>query len=82
MKASAEEVPGIGLGLNLAKTLIEGMKGKIEVESRLGEGSKFIVRLPVWTEDSGIKETESSRNEIKILPENSSRSSIKQQKYG
>jgi len=81
-KASAEEVPGIGLGLNLAKTLIEGMKGKIEIESRLGEGSKFIVRLPVWTEDSGIKETESSRNEIKILPENSSRSAIKQQKYG
>jgi signal transduction histidine kinase/DNA-binding NarL/FixJ family response regulator len=31
----AEEVPGIGLGLNLAKVLIEGMNGEIAVESRL-----------------------------------------------
>ena len=47
----AEEVPGIGLGLNLAKVLIEGMNGQIEVESRLGEGTKFTVRLPVWSDD-------------------------------
>jgi signal transduction histidine kinase len=47
----AEEVPGIGLGLNLAKTLIEGMNGSIEVSSSLGKGAKFIAQLPVWTED-------------------------------
>ncbi len=60
-KASAEEVPGIGLGLNLAQTLIEGMNGKIEVESSLEKGSKFIVRLPVWAEKNEGQEIESSK---------------------
>ncbi|HXG83126.1 MAG TPA: ATP-binding protein [Pyrinomonadaceae bacterium] len=50
-EASAEEVPGIGLGLNLAQTLVEGMNGKITVESRLDEGTKFTARLPIWKED-------------------------------
>jgi K+-sensing histidine kinase KdpD len=49
---NAEEVPGIGLGLNLAKVLIEGMYGEIAAESRLGEGTKFIVRLPFWNDDN------------------------------
>jgi signal transduction histidine kinase len=69
IKASAEEVPGIGLGLNLAQTLIEGMNGRIEVESRLGEGSKFIARLPVWSEEADNREMEANENEIKILME-------------
>ena len=69
-KASAEEVPGIGLGLNLAQTLIEGMNGRLQVESRLGEGSKFIARLPVWTESSDIEKIESNKNAIKSAPEN------------
>ncbi|MBA3600821.1 MAG: ATP-binding protein, partial [Acidobacteria bacterium] len=51
LEASAEEVPGIGLGLNLAQTLVEGMNGKITVESRLEEGTKFTARLPIWKED-------------------------------
>jgi signal transduction histidine kinase len=50
-EASAEEVPGIGLGLNLAQTLVEGMNGKITVESRLEEGTKFTACLPIWKED-------------------------------
>jgi signal transduction histidine kinase len=44
------EVPGIGLGLHLARVLIEGMNGSITAESRLGSGSRFCVRLPVWSE--------------------------------
>jgi signal transduction histidine kinase len=68
-KASAEEVPGIGLGLNLAQTLIEGMNGAITVESRLGEGSKFTARLPVWSEKADNQERKSNENEIKILME-------------
>lgn len=68
-KASAEEVPGIGLGLNLAQTLIEGMNGTIEVKSHPEEGSKFTVRLPAWSEENAEQETESNRGEIKSLPE-------------
>lgn len=37
---------GTGLGLALAKGLIELHKGKIWVDSRLGEGSKFSFSLP------------------------------------
>jgi len=67
LEASAEEVPGIGLGLNLAHTLVEGMNGKIEVASRLDEGTKFMVRLLIWSEEEN-RETESNGNETKFAP--------------
>lgn len=41
-----QEVPGIGL--HLARVLVEGMNGTIEARSRLGQGSTFTLRLPAW----------------------------------
>jgi signal transduction histidine kinase len=38
---------GTGLGLYVCHTLVEGLKGRIEVESKPGEGSIFKVILPV-----------------------------------
>ena len=38
---------GSGIGLSLAKSLVEIQDGTIEVESKLGEGSEFIVKLPM-----------------------------------
>jgi signal transduction histidine kinase len=40
-----QEVRGYGLGLFYAKEIIEKHGGKITVESKKGEGSKFIIRL-------------------------------------
>lgn len=41
------QVRGLGIGLALAKHLVEAQDGTIRVESREGEGSRFIVTLPV-----------------------------------
>lgn len=38
---------GSGIGLAIVKTLVEGMGGSVTVRSQLGEGSTFIVTLPI-----------------------------------
>ena len=37
---------GIGLGLSVTKSIVEGHRGEISVSSSLGEGSEFTVKLP------------------------------------
>ena len=43
---SNRDYEGAGLGLSICKRLIEQMGGSLTVESRLGEGSRFMVRIP------------------------------------
>jgi len=42
------DVSGVGLGLYLAKNVMERMGGRITVETEVGRGSRFTLHLPVW----------------------------------
>ncbi len=41
------DVSGRGVGLDVVKSMIESLSGEVEVKSKLGEGSSWIIRLPL-----------------------------------
>jgi len=45
--------PGFGLGLPIAKSLVEGIGGKIAIESEVGNGSTVLVKLLRYSEEAG-----------------------------
>ncbi len=49
-KARSREMGGTGLGLAIVKHILEIHGGKIEVKSRVGQGSTFTFHLPVKTD--------------------------------
>ncbi len=48
--------PGVGSGLGLAisRSIVEGLGGSIHVESAVGSGTRFFVRVPVPVEGSAV----------------------------
>ena len=52
------QVIGTGLGLALVKGLIEAHRGAVEVESQIGAGTTFRVKLPTATATKGVHEGE------------------------
>ncbi len=51
-RSLSRRAEGCGLGLSIAKFIVDAHQGKITVESRLGQGSTFTVRIPVVSRTS------------------------------
>ena len=45
--AAVTELSGRGVGLDVARTSVEALRGRIEVQSRRGQGTTFRLRLPL-----------------------------------
>lgn len=60
-KARSRNKGGNGLGLSIAKQLVEGYRGEIRVESVLDHGSIFYVNFPVVTESWMLRKTKKNK---------------------
>jgi DNA-binding response OmpR family regulator len=54
---------GIGLGLSIVKAIVEELKGKIQLKSTVGLGTKITIQLPLFLGDKDIKPFAGSKNE-------------------
>jgi PAS domain S-box-containing protein len=48
---------GVGLGLAICKNIVEAHNGRIEVKSKLGEGTTFTIKLPIHQSKEEEKQT-------------------------
>jgi len=70
-RVNTSEHEGSGLGLSIASALVKAHRGKIEVTSHKGEGTTFVITLPLIHpkfETIKVKKIANPENRLKILP--------------
>ena len=56
-KGRSRQMGGTGLGLAIVKHIVRSMNGEIEVHSKFGEGTEFLITLPLAPKENPEKET-------------------------
>ena len=56
-KGRSRQMGGTGLGLAIVKHIVRSMNGEIEVHSKLGEGTEFLITLPLAPKGDPDKDT-------------------------
>lgn len=62
--SSHREHSGVGLGLSIVKQLIELHKGRISVNSKVGEGTRFDIFLPTYTSQTPVQHSQSLSDHV------------------
>lgn len=52
--SNAVDIPGTGLGLSIVKNIMHNLKGKVEIESKQGLGTKVMLLFPLPKEENEI----------------------------
>ncbi len=72
-RSLARSQGGLGIGLALVQRIVEMHKGEVEVKSVLGEGSEFVLRLPLMAQwemqrqDSHVITSKINETSLKVL---------------
>ena len=61
------ETHGVGLGLYVARTIVQYLGGNVEVASEAGVGSTFTVNLPVWLEPDPEPKLEDGKAHVEAV---------------
>jgi signal transduction histidine kinase len=70
--APVQHYGGLGLGLYVVREVVEAHGGRVEVQTRAGKGSTFVVTLPRVTPTARPTETEASEEDVAREPSDSS----------
>jgi signal transduction histidine kinase len=64
--ATERAIPGVGLGLTIAKAIVEAHEGTLEFDSIEGAGTTFRVRLPLRPPPTGSPSAERLRGGVSL----------------